>query len=192
MRTWTISTPTHSKTLDDHEKQTAEPVSEARMDTTLARRKVGSGSLTHPPACNRNKCPAVNFEALTEDAFDEHNRERREWHANLGRSKPRNLRISTRTSGTSSTATPRTATKPGRRRDRRLPRTQGRQPHLDFARNIQRREVKEQGTTTSHGHERWPVCRVGLTGNTGMVEFNRAMLAFFAHPAGNTWEYWGA
>ena len=24
--------------------------------------------------------------------------------------------------------------------------------------------------------------RVGLTGNTGMVEFNRAMLSFFAHP----------
>ncbi len=26
------------------------------------------------------------------------------------------------------------------------------------------------------------MCRVGLTGNTGMVDFNRAMLAFFAHP----------
>lgn len=26
------------------------------------------------------------------------------------------------------------------------------------------------------------MCRVGLTGNTGMVEFNRAMLSFFAHP----------
>jgi hypothetical protein len=25
-------------------------------------------------------------------------------------------------------------------------------------------------------------CRVGLTGNTGMKEFNRAMLEFFAHP----------
>ena len=35
---------------------------------------------------------------------------------------------------------------------------------------------------TGAGHEHWPVCRVGLTGNTGMVDFNRAMLAFFAHP----------
>jgi hypothetical protein len=53
---------------------------------------------------------------------------------------------------------------------------------LDFAKKFHRRVIKEQGTDTSAGHERWPVCRVGLTGNTGMVEFNRAMLAFFAHP----------
>ncbi|MDN5803474.1 MAG: hypothetical protein L0H26_02640, partial [Microlunatus sp.] len=26
------------------------------------------------------------------------------------------------------------------------------------------------------------VCRVGLAGNTGMIDFNRAMLAFFGHP----------
>jgi hypothetical protein len=37
-------------------------------------------------------------------------------------------------------------------------------------------------TIKREGNERWPVCRVGLTGNTGMVEFNRAMLSFFAHP----------
>jgi len=53
---------------------------------------------------------------------------------------------------------------------------------LDFAKKYHRREVKEQGAETKAGNERWPVCRVGLTGNTGMVEFNRAMLAFFAHP----------
>ena len=53
---------------------------------------------------------------------------------------------------------------------------------LAFARDYHRREVKTLGDVTDSGHERWPVCRVGLTGNTGMKEFNRAMLEFFAHP----------
>lgn len=53
---------------------------------------------------------------------------------------------------------------------------------LAFARQYHRREIKELGETTESGDERWPVCRVGLTGNTGMKEFNRAMLEFFAHP----------
>ena len=53
---------------------------------------------------------------------------------------------------------------------------------LAFAREYHRREIKALGATTDSGHERWPVCRVGSTGNTGMKEFNRAMLEFFAHP----------
>jgi len=53
---------------------------------------------------------------------------------------------------------------------------------LDFAKKFHRREIKERGPQTGTGNERWPVCRVGLTGNTGMVDFNRAMLAFYAHP----------
>jgi AAA domain len=53
---------------------------------------------------------------------------------------------------------------------------------LVFARQYHRREIKTLGDTTESGDERWPVCRVGLTGNTGMKEFNRAMLEFFAHP----------
>ncbi len=56
---------------------------------------------------------------------------------------------------------------------------------LAFARDFHRREVTEGGPTTAHGHERIPVCRVGLTGNTGMVDFNRAMLSFYGHPGIN-------
>ena len=50
MRTWTISTPTHSKTLDDHEKQAAEPVSEARMDNLTLARKEGWQRFVDTPA----------------------------------------------------------------------------------------------------------------------------------------------
>ena len=53
---------------------------------------------------------------------------------------------------------------------------------LAFACQYHRREIKALGDITESGDERWPVCRVGLTGNTGMKEFNRAMLEFFAHP----------
>ncbi|OBJ33702.1 TniB family NTP-binding protein [Mycolicibacter heraklionensis] len=53
---------------------------------------------------------------------------------------------------------------------------------LAFARDFHRREIAEGGPETAEGHQRIPVCRVGLTGNTGMLDFNRAMLAYFGHP----------
>lgn len=53
---------------------------------------------------------------------------------------------------------------------------------LAFARDFHRREIAERGAQTTEGNQRIPVCRVGLTGNTGMVDFNRAMLEYFGHP----------
>jgi hypothetical protein len=53
---------------------------------------------------------------------------------------------------------------------------------LAFARKFHRREIREDGAFTDDGHERWPVCRVGLTGNTSMRDFNRAILEFYGHP----------
>ncbi|MEU7835720.1 MULTISPECIES: ATP-binding protein [unclassified Nonomuraea] len=54
---------------------------------------------------------------------------------------------------------------------------------LAFARLFHQREIVEKGAFTGDGHERWPVCRIGMTGNTGMKDFNRAMLEFYGHPA---------
>lgn len=53
---------------------------------------------------------------------------------------------------------------------------------LAFARKFHLREVAENGRFSPDGHERLPVCRVGLTGNTSMKDFNRAMLEFYGHP----------
>ena len=53
---------------------------------------------------------------------------------------------------------------------------------LAFARKFHRREIAEHGTTTEDGHERWPVCRVGLASNATMRDFNRAILEFYGHP----------
>ncbi|HEV8279938.1 MAG TPA: ATP-binding protein [Streptosporangiaceae bacterium] len=52
---------------------------------------------------------------------------------------------------------------------------------LAFARKFHLREIAENGRFTPDGHERLPVCRVGLTGNTSMKDFNRAMLEFYGH-----------
>ena len=56
---------------------------------------------------------------------------------------------------------------------------------LAFLQEFHRREIAERGELTAQGHERLPVCRVGLTGNTGMKDLNRSMLEFFGHPGRN-------
>lgn len=53
---------------------------------------------------------------------------------------------------------------------------------LDFAGQFHRETISEFGRCTEAGDERWPVCRVGMTGNTGLRDFNRAMLNFYNHP----------
>jgi hypothetical protein len=54
-----------------------------------------------------------------------------------------------------------------------------------FAEQFHRREISRHGPMTQAGDERWPVCRVGLRGNTSMKDFNRAVCDFFAHPGQN-------
>lgn len=56
---------------------------------------------------------------------------------------------------------------------------------MAFARKYHLREIAEKGRFTPDGHERLPVCRVGLTGNTGMKDLNRALLEFYGHPGRN-------
>ena len=165
-------------------KQTAEPVSEARMDNlTLARKEGWQRFVDTPARLQPEQMSRRQLEALTEDAFDEYNRERREWHANLGPIKTPQLANlhedlwdivdSNAQDGDKAKGAVAIDAFPGLGKTTAV---------LDFARKFHQREVRERGTTAREGHERWPVCRVGLTGNTGMVEFNRAMLAFFAHP----------
>lgn len=53
---------------------------------------------------------------------------------------------------------------------------------MAFARKFHRQVIAEEGRFTPEGNERLPVCRVGLTGNTSMKDFNRALLEFYGHP----------
>jgi hypothetical protein len=51
-----------------------------------------------------------------------------------------------------------------------------------FAKEFHRREVRRHGDFTQAGDERWPVCRIGMRGNTSMKDFNTALCDFYAHP----------
>ncbi|MDO3013325.1 ATP-binding protein [Mycobacteroides abscessus] len=157
---------------------------ESRLDNlTLARKEgwqrfVNTAARIPPESLTRGE-----LEQLGEAAFDDYNRQRREWHANLGPIKTPQLAAlhedlwdivdSNFQDGDKAKGAVAIDAFPGLGKTTSV---------LDFARKFHRREMKEQGAETSAGHERWPVCRVGLTGNTGMVDFNRAMLSFYAHP----------
>lgn len=157
---------------------------ESRLDNlTLARKEgwqrfVNTAARIPPEALTRRE-----LEGLGEAAFDDYNRQRREWHANLGPIRTPQLAAlhedlwdivdSNFQDGDKAKGAVAIDAFPGLGKTTSV---------LDFARKFHRREMMEQGAETSEGHERWPVCRVGLTGNTGMVDFNRAMLSFYAHP----------
>ena len=157
---------------------------EVRLDNlTLARKEgwqrfVDTAARIPPEPLTRTQ-----LDALGERAVEDYNRQRREWHANLGPIKTPQLAAlhedlwdivdSNAQDGDKAKGAVAIDAFPGLGKTTSV---------LAFAKQFHRREIREQGTATGAGHERWPVCRVGLTGNTGMVEFNRAMLAFFAHP----------
>jgi hypothetical protein len=165
-------------------KNSPQEATESRLDNlTLARKEgwqrfVNTAARIPPESLTRTQ-----LEELSEESYDDYNRQRREWHANLGPIKTPQLAAlhedlwdivdSNAQDGDKAKGAVAIDAFPGLGKTTSV---------LDFARKFHRREIKEQGTETNAGHERWPVCRVGLTGNTGMVEFNRAMLAFFAHP----------
>lgn len=51
-----------------------------------------------------------------------------------------------------------------------------------FAKDFHHREISRHGEFTRTGDERWPVCRIGMRGNTSMKDFNLALCEFYAHP----------
>jgi hypothetical protein len=52
----------------------------------------------------------------------------------------------------------------------------------EFGKQFHRREIQRHGPFTRAGDERWPVCRIGMRGNTSMKDFNAALCDFYAHP----------
>jgi AAA domain len=52
----------------------------------------------------------------------------------------------------------------------------------EIAKQFHQREICRHGEFTRAGDERWPVCRIGMRGNTSMKDFNAALCDFYAHP----------
>jgi hypothetical protein len=155
-----------------------------RLDNlTLARKEGWQRFVDAPARVQPDVLTLTESRALGEDAREEYNLRRRVWHANLGPIKTPQLAglhedlwdivDSNAQDGDKAKGSIAIDAFPGLGKTTAV---------LAFAKQFHRREIKAEGALTTDGHEQWPVCRVGLTGNTGMRDFNRAMLEFFAHP----------
>jgi len=156
----------------------------ARLDNlTLARKEGWQRFVDAPKREQPELLTRKQIRALSDGALAAYNRRRRVWHANLGPIRtPQLIALhedlwdivdSNVQDGDKAKGAVAIDAFPGLGKTTAV---------LAFAKMFHQREVNEEGAHTADGHYRWPVCRVGLTGNTGMRDFNRAMLEFFAHP----------
>ncbi|WP_051753486.1 ATP-binding protein [Streptosporangium amethystogenes] len=155
-----------------------------RLDNlTLSRKEGWKRRVDAPPRLQPEILTRRQLKALGEAALAEYDKRRRVWHANLGPLKTPQLAAlhedlwdildSNEQDGDKVKGGIAIDAFPG------LGKTTA---ALAFAKKFHLREVRDHGEYTDAGHERWPVCRVGLTSNTGMRDFNRGMLEFYGHP----------
>ncbi|MFF1717492.1 AAA family ATPase [Streptomyces sp. NPDC058268] len=155
-----------------------------RLDHLTLSRKEGFGRFANAPRRVRPELLSRRqLKKLCDEALAEYNRARRKWHANLGPLDTPQLKDlhedlwdifdSNDQDGDKVKGGIALDAFPGLGKTTAV---------LAFARKLHRRIIKEEGQYTDAGHERWPVCRVGLTSNTGMRDFNRAILEYFSHP----------
>ncbi|MYY16991.1 MULTISPECIES: AAA family ATPase [unclassified Streptomyces] len=159
-----------------------------RLDALTLSRKEGWAAFAQAaPRVQPELLPHSDYAGLGERARAEYDRDRRVWHANLGPLRTSQLAElhedlwdildSNVQDGDQAKGAVAVDAFPGLGKTTAV---------LAFARDFHRREIAEGGAFTVGGHERLPVCRVGLTGSTGMKDFNRAMLEFFGHPGRTT------
>ncbi len=157
----------------------------ARLDNLTLAHKEGWQQFVYAPARQQPEHRTrKQLRALSDDARENYDRERRVWHANLGPLRTPQLVAlhedlwdvvdSNAQDGDKAKGAIAVDAFPGLGKTTAV---------LEFGKRFHQREIKAKGTRTRDGHDHWPVCWVGLTGNTGMRDFNRAMLDFFAHPA---------
>ena len=160
---------------------------------TLSRKEGWREFVTAVPRVQPEVLTRRALNKLSEQAREDYHARRRKWHANIGPIKTPQLAAlhdelwdivdSNDQDGDKAKGAVAIDAYPGLGKTTAV---------LDFAKKFHLREIGAHGDLTPGGAERWPVCRVGLAGNTGMVAFNKAMLAFYAHPGkanGSTSDY---
>ncbi|SFY31579.1 ATP-binding protein [Streptomyces atratus] len=156
----------------------------SRLDHLTLSRKEGFARLAGAPRRIRPELLSHRqLKKLCDEALTEYNRARRKWHANLGPLGTPQMKALHEDLWDIFDSNDQDSDKvkggialdafPGLGKTTAV---------LAFARKLHRRVMREEGQYTDDGHERWPVCRVGLTSNTGMRDFNRAILEYFGHP----------
>ncbi|ATW47810.1 AAA family ATPase [Streptomyces peucetius] len=156
----------------------------SRLDHLTLSRKEGFGRLAEAPRRKRpERLSRRQMKKLGTKALAEYNRDRRKWHANLGPLGTPQMKALHEDLWDIFDSNDQDSDKvkggialdafPGLGKTTAV---------LAFAKKVHRRIIEEEGKYTDEGHERWPVCRVGLTSNTGMRDFNRAILEYYGHP----------
>ncbi|MFB7552491.1 TniB family NTP-binding protein [Streptomyces sp. NPDC056154] len=154
------------------------------LDNLTLSRKEGLKALAEAPKRQPPELLTVRQKAdLSEPARLEYEKHRSIWHANLGPIKTPQLTAlnedlwdivdSNQQDGDKAKGAVAVDAFPGLGKTTAV---------LDFALKYHRKVIERDGAFTAAGHERWPVCRVGLTSNIGMKEFNRSLLEYYAHP----------
>jgi Bacterial TniB protein len=166
----------------DNLQKPAEKIRPPRLDNLTLSRKEGwraratAAERTAPDPLTRKQ-----IRDLGQDARDDYNRQRRIWHANLPTIKTGPLKeLQSAVMGIIDS---------NQQDGDKLkgcigiegPAAIGKTTAIqDLGFRYHRREIAELGEFAGD-NERWPVCRVGMTGNTDMKAFNAAMLGFYNH-----------
>ena len=170
--------------------QPEEPAREAKdtdlSNVSLATKEGWAAAVYTPRRVRPPQLTRAQLRQLPEDELAAHNHARRVWHANLGPLSTPQLKAlhedmwdivdSNEQDGDKAKGAIAIDALAG------LGKTTA---ALAFAMAFHHREIAEKGRFTGTGDERHPVCRVSLTGNTGIRDLNKALMNFFAHPGGS-------
>jgi hypothetical protein len=162
------------------------PARTRNLDNLTLSRKEGWRAIVDAPPAQRPETLTVRqLHALSDSAVTTYNLRRSDWHANIRVKTPQlealhedlgDILDSNAQHGDRAKGAIAIDGYPG------LGKTTAVQA---FAEQFHRREISRHGAMTEAGDERWPVCRIGLRGNTSMKTLNRALCDFFAHAGTN-------
>jgi hypothetical protein len=159
-----------------------------KLDNLTLARKEGWQAFCEAP---KPVCPEIltkrQIRNLSDSAADTYNDRRLEWHNNLGPFKTRQIEelhdqlwdIMNSRQGRNSASTFGAIAIDG------YPAIGKTTAAEEFAKQFHQHCIQKFGPYTEHGHERWPILRIGMRGNTSMKDFNTALCDFYAHPGQN-------
>lgn len=153
---------------------------------SLSRKEGWNQYVNTPPRQRPEQLSRAQQAALSEDALEDYNDQRHDWHANFGIVEtPQLLTVHNEldlivTSNQQDGDRIRSAAVVDA-----LPGLGKTTIANQYGRAYDRRQRARLGSVTGEGHERVPVFRVGLTSNTTLRTLNRMICEFYGHPAAN-------
>ncbi|OBJ42553.1 AAA family ATPase [Mycolicibacterium mucogenicum] len=154
------------------------------MDNLSLARKEGWRDMVNAVPLEQPESLSVKeIRMLSNDARDEYNDRRNRWHAQMGTIMTGECRSVLEQLEDAIKANPKTGAdcKPMLALSGLPGLGKSTVAHL-FGARYHQQQIAKYGPFTPSGDERWPVCRVGMTGTTGVGEFMAAVCSFYAHP----------